>query len=1167
MLAARLLSLSLLVFLQPLCAQPTIKTFAGRAPLSGLATAVPLHFPGSIAVDKGGNLYIASLNNGTIDKVDVFGQLTIIAGLGYPEAHYAVIDSPVPALSVGLSSSMLIAASAVGDVYVCDIDSRQIRKISGGKIVTIAGTGAEPGFSGDGGPATAATFYHISALTADNSGNLLIADGYRIRKITGTTITTIAGIGESGFSGDNGPALTARIGSVFGISVGVSGEIFLADYSNRRVRKISGGIIATIAGNGGYSSNGDGGLAVDAALTPVNVAADSSGIIYVADIALGSIRKIAAGVISSAGGAELSGSRLAVDSEDHLYVGDNRGYVRRLAGGSISIVAGNGSSNFNGDGLPAIESLLSMPVGLATDKQGNVYIEDQGNNRIRKVAPSGIITSVIGQPGEPQPLLPTLPTVDSEDNLYVWDPLSSAVFKFRNGSYSIFAGSGNISGGAPPVNVPLSGVIALAAGSSGVLCIATGGDILKVSAGTYQTVVHQIGMINGMVVDSAGDLYIARSEDRSIRKLSGDKLTFVATEAQSSAVAVDPFGNLYATLYQENVVVQINENRLTRIAGSGAYGLEGDGGPALTASLGVLPPRLPLGSMAIDGSGNVFISEPGLNRVRQITVPLIAATVSTAPANLPFGVDGKRYLSTQTFHWVPGSQHTVTAVTGQLAGYPYIFSSWSDGGVSEHLVTVSASTGSYTASYGSGPNLSLSRTSLAFGISGNQVTAPQVVTVSAAAGVHWIATSDKSNIQPSPASGTGPGSFTVTAAAGPGGVITVSAPGDPGSPKQVIVTIATSSKAAVPFGIFDTPADKATVAGPIPVTGWALDSVEVAKVSIWRDPVKGETPTGNGLIFIGDAVFVDDARPDVAATFPTYPLNYRGGWGLQVLTNVLPNADGSVGSGNGIYKLHAIAENSLGAVLEIGAKTITSANATSAKPFGTIDTPAQGGIASGDSYVNFGWVLTPRPSRIASDGSTIDVYIDGELLIGHPVYDQYRSDIADAFPAYSNSYGAVGYFRFDTTAMENGRHSIGWTVTDDGGHVEGIGSRLFNVFNAVSPLPKASSIVLSSEPATYSTGFARGASLRTLHNNETIRIEQIGRLEIHLGPGVSVEKLPIGSKLDTLTGIFYWQPHASFLGKHQLRFTRHLADGTTELFSVQVQIGLETDGVREKLAR
>ena len=182
-------------------------------------------------------------------------------------------------------------------------------------------------------------------------------------------------------------------------------------------------------------------------------------------------------------------------------------------------------------------------------------------------------------------------------------------------------------------------------------------------------------------------------------------------------------------------------------------------------------------------------------------------------------------------------------------------------------------------------------------------------------------------------------------------------------------------------------------------------------------------------------------------------MNYAAGWGYMLLTNFLPN------HGNGTYKLYAIATDKEGNQVTLGTKTITCDNAHAVKPFGTIDTPAQGGTASGNRFVNFGWVLTPLTGTVPKDGHTITVYVDSVLLgnLSTPpnLYNAYRSDVSTNFPGLNNTGGPgagqggpVGAFFLDTTGYANGVHSIFWIAYDDLGRGDGIGSRFFNIANA-----------------------------------------------------------------------------------------------------------------------
>ncbi|MCP5106610.1 MAG: hypothetical protein GY950_24710, partial [bacterium] len=234
-----------------------------------------------------------------------------------------------------------------------------------------------------------------------------------------------------------------------------------------------------------------------------------------------------------------------------------------------------------------------------------------------------------------------------------------------------------------------------------------------------------------------------------------------------------------------------------------------------------------------------------------------------------------------------------------------------------------------------------------------------------------------------------------------------------------------------PFGSFDTPVDGSVLSGSIPVTGWALDDFETAGVKIYREAEEWGT-----LTYIGDAIFVEGARPDVETAYPAYTNNSKAGWGYMLLTHFLPNG------GNGPYTIHAVAVDIEGNEVTLGTKTFICDNANAVKPFGAIDTPDAGEIASGRYFVNRGWVLTPLPNSIPQDGSTIAVYVDG-VFLGHPRYNLYRSDIDRLFPGYANAGGAGADFVLDTTGYADGVHTIYWTAEDDAGNADGIGSRYF----------------------------------------------------------------------------------------------------------------------------
>ena len=319
--------------------------------------------------------------------------------------------------------------------------------------------------------------------------------------------------------------------------------------------------------------------------------------------------------------------------------------------------------------------------------------------------------------------------------------------------------------------------------------------------------------------------------------------------------------------------------------------------------------------------------------------------------------------------------------------------------------------------------------------------------------VTWTAVSNQPWLQVSPASGSGSANLTISIVSVAGlpvgsavnGAITLTLAGasNTAGPIAVTLNLIPNGTSASPFGFVDTPLDNTTgVTGAIPFTGWTLDDVGAERVMVCRAAVAGETAPvdpncgGAAQIFVGFAVFIDGARTDVAALHPTFPLSTRAGWGFMVLTNMLPN------QGNGTYQFFMYSQDRDGHTTLLGTRTLTCANASATKPFGAIDTPTQGGPASGTNFINFGWALTPQPKIIPIDGSTMTVMLDGAPL-GPVDYNHERPDIEALFPGFQNTAGAngaVGFRAIDTTTLTNGLHTISWTVTDslgvDGGHWE-----------------------------------------------------------------------------------------------------------------------------------
>ncbi len=393
--------------------------FRGYSGDGGPATNAQLNGPAGLALDSFGDLYIADSGNRRVRKVTTAtGIITTVAGNGL---FYGILQDGLPAIFESLGSPSGIALDGSGNLYIADTYTHAIRKVSAetGIITTVAGDGRS-GYIADGMQATNARLSSPFGVALDSSGNLLIADtgNNRIRKITATTgiITTLAGNGSLGYSGDGGPATAAQLYNPRAVVADASGNLLIADRGTCRVRKVTAGTITTVAGNGEWGALGDGGAAIIAQLGgPEGLALDGTGDIYIADRSNG-LRKLSDGIITTVAGngtrgylgdggpatnAQLNQPRsVALDGGGNLYIADSSSNtIRRVMAvtGMISTIAGNGAGGYSGDGLPSTSAQLNYPSGIAFDGAGDLYIADMGSHRIRKIAAaSGIITTVAG---------------------------------------------------------------------------------------------------------------------------------------------------------------------------------------------------------------------------------------------------------------------------------------------------------------------------------------------------------------------------------------------------------------------------------------------------------------------------------------------------------------------------------------------------------------------------------------------------------------------------------------------------------------------------------------------------------------------------------------------------------------------------------------------------
>ena len=372
----------------------------------------------AVAVDAAGTLYIADRQTFSIRKVDASGTISTIAGSGV--SGFGGDGGPGLKAKFAFNSYPSLAIDSKGNIYVGDEGNGRVRKIdSSGIVTTLAGNGLFH-FSGNGGPATSATLYLPDGLAQDSGGNIYVSEPTygRIRRIAkDQTISVYAGNGTTGYSGDGGPATSASLSQPQGLAIGPDGSLIFADTSNCVIRRIdTSGIITTIAGVGQCGFGGDGGPATQARLNaPGAVAVDGAGNIAFTEVDGNRIRIIVSGtIITLAGNGKPGYTGDGGDSQkaqvsapsgirltgSYIYFSDkDNNVVRRIALDTtrkIETVAGNGHAGFSGDGGPATQASLNSPYGLTFDAGGNLYIADGNNDRIRRVATDGTISTFAG---------------------------------------------------------------------------------------------------------------------------------------------------------------------------------------------------------------------------------------------------------------------------------------------------------------------------------------------------------------------------------------------------------------------------------------------------------------------------------------------------------------------------------------------------------------------------------------------------------------------------------------------------------------------------------------------------------------------------------------------------------------------------------------------------
>jgi trimeric autotransporter adhesin len=630
-------------------AQYTISTIAGGAPPSTpvAATSISIGRPQRVTVDAAGNVYFTSLN--CVFKVDGSGALTRIAGNS--RAGYS--GDAGPATQAQLNAPAGLAVDATGDIFVADAANNAVREVTpDGNIQTVAGNGTQ-GYSGDFGPATQAQLHSPSGVAVDTSGNLYIADSGNnvIREVTTDgSIATFAGNGLASYSGDSGTSSAATptqagLHDPLDVAVGPNGTIYIVDTGNSFVRAVSGGAINYVAGSGSVGFAGDGGSAIAtttntgpgvALYGPLAISFDSAGNYYLADSGNARIRKIdTKGIITTVAGNGTIGfagdgsaaasanlnqpSGVAVDKQGNIYIADTgNARIRKISSsGTISTVAGNGMVSYSGDGGSATAAQLNGPLGVAADNSGNLYIADSQNGVVRIVKKGSIASA-----GGGTLVIPRGVATDAAGNAYVADAQDNRVRKIAtDGTVTTYAGNGTngfAGDGGPAANAELSSPAAVALDAAGNLYIA---DLSNLRIRKVST--------NGNISTVAGN---------GLQSYAGDGGPAVSASLNAPlGVAVDPSDNLYIVDSASHVIREVTlDGNINTIAGTGAPGFTGDGGPAVSAQL-----ASPTG-IAADPFGNIFFVD-GTTRIREINT---AGVIATVAGNGSFGYSGDSGMAT-----------------------------------------------------------------------------------------------------------------------------------------------------------------------------------------------------------------------------------------------------------------------------------------------------------------------------------------------------------------------------------------------------------------------------------------------------------------------------------------------------------------------------------------
>ena len=559
------------------------------------ATETEISLVDGIAVDKNGNIYIAMRDHNIISRVDTHGNMTRFAGTG--ESGFSGDDGKATEAQLKIPAGLTFDKK--GNLYIADRNNHRIRIVdTRGIITTVAGNGTA-GFSGDGGKATQAQLSLPSGVAVDDKGNIYISDrsNDRVRVVDNKgIITTFAGNGVDGYKGDLGPATQAQLSKPFGLALDKKGNLYIADRVSNRVRKVNPqGIITTVAGDGGFFFMGDNGPAYRASLAgPTGIVVDKNGILYIADRNNNRIRSV-----------------------------DTQGMIRT--------VAGTGQQDYNGEAEMARDTNLYLPFGVALDQNDKLLIIDRSHYRIRRINPrSGSIETVAGNgvkmfAGDGGPAtgaklsFPHGIAVDKKGNVIFSDKGHYRIRRISpDGIIQTIAGTGirgNIGDGLPALKASIYGATSLKLNNKQEMFI--------LSPSGFVSLLRKIdekGMMRKALDTVSKDYLESISKSKYKGKVQTGELAVITT---FSDIAFDLKGNMFISDRLNHQIRKISaQGKITTIAGTGESAYYGDGGPASEAAF-----RDP-SALVTDKEGNLYIADGANNMIRKIDTKGIVTTIA-----------------------------------------------------------------------------------------------------------------------------------------------------------------------------------------------------------------------------------------------------------------------------------------------------------------------------------------------------------------------------------------------------------------------------------------------------------------------------------------------------------------------------------------------------------